>query len=298
MNLRSAIAALLCGLALTGCSTLGGGCPTCGTHATRSSSLVSFLYPDGEAPREDSVPHLRLPLHVGLAFLPSRSDVDGGGLSAAQKEELLERIRRHFADRPFVADITVVPDYYLSNGPGFAGLAGIQRLYNVDVMALVSYDQVTYAGDRKYRSLAYLTILGAFIVEGSEHDVTTLVDLAVVDPRTRSLVLRAGGTDTGHGTSTFVDQAKEVRSTDAHGFEVATGAMIEHFDAALARFEEDVKSGKARAEVVHKDGTPGGAGALGGTGLAALVLLAGGRRLGRAAQRARPAAARAPARPR
>jgi rhombotail lipoprotein len=265
--------------ALSGCAALTPNCPTCNSHADRSSSLVSFLYPNGAAPKSDSMPELPVPLRVGLAFLPAQSGSTTAGLSEAQKEQLLERIRRHFADRTFVSEIVIIPDYYLSGAKGFAGLEGIQRLYNVDLMALVSYDQVTYSGDRKYGSLAYLTIVGAFVVQGSEHDVTTLVDLAVVAPKTRSLVLRAGGTDTSHGTSTLIDRAKEERATDAAGYSKATDAMIAHFDTALTKFESDVKAGTAQVRLANRDGTPrSGGGALDGAGLLLLAVLLATRR--------------------
>lgn len=272
--MRSGLLILVLGMlaALSGCAALTPNCPTCNSHADRSSSLVSFLYPNGATPKSDSIPELPVPLRVGLAFLPAQSGSTAAGLSEAQKEQLLERVRKHFADRKFVSEIVIIPDYYLSGAKGFAGLEGIQRLYNVDLMALVSYDQVTYSGDRKYGSLAYLTIVGAFVVQGSEHDVTTLVDLAVVDPRTRSLVLRAGGTDTSHGTSTLIDRAKEERATDAAGYSKATDAMIAHFDTALTQYESDVRAGTAPLRLTHRDGTPrGGGGALDG---AALLLLA------------------------
>jgi rhombotail lipoprotein len=57
-------------LALTGCAQLG--CwSSCGAHAQNSSSLVEYLYPHGEAaPQENAIPQLRIPLRVGLAFLP------------------------------------------------------------------------------------------------------------------------------------------------------------------------------------------------------------------------------------
>jgi rhombotail lipoprotein len=61
-------------------------------------------------------------------------------------------------------------------------------------MALVSYDQVAHEDDNNW-SLGYLTIVGAYVLKGTRHDVSTLVDLAVVDPATRSLVLRGGSLD-------------------------------------------------------------------------------------------------------
>jgi rhombotail lipoprotein len=141
-------------------------------------------------------------------------------------------------------------------------------------MALVSYDQVTHQ-DENYWSLGYLTIVGAYVLKGSRHDVSTLVDLAVVDPATRSLVLRAGGTDTRHGDTTLIDSRRNTRETATAGYGTATDQMIDHFDAALTKFEADVRSGKAAVQLVRKNdsGHAGGGGALGWPVLALLMLV-------------------------
>jgi rhombotail lipoprotein len=274
--MRIAVAALCVVSLLAGCAPFGAllCTPNCVAHTRTSSSLVEFLYPDGNAlPAQDSVPRLPVPLRVGLAFLPSRSAGSAEGPTAAQKEELLERIRQRFLSRKFVAEITIIPDYYLGGVRGFAGLEGVQRLYGVDVMALVSYDQITHSDELRLRSLAYLTILGAFIVSGSEHDVSTLVDLAVVDPKTRSLVLRAGGTDTRHMSSTLMDQPHELRSNAAQSFSAATDATIDHFDVGLSRLEADIRAGSARVQVVNKDGSARGGGGGGDFGVLGALLL-------------------------
>jgi rhombotail lipoprotein len=131
-------------------------------------------------------------------------------------------------------------------------------------MALVSYDQVTYLDDNK-QSLGYLTIVGAYVLKGSIHDTPTLVDLAVIDPATRTLVIRAGGTDTQHGNSTLIDARRDARVASANSFDFATDRMISNFDAALAQFEIDVHAGKANVHVVNRDGASahGGGGAVG-----------------------------------
>jgi len=226
-----------------------------------SSSLVEFLYPQGRVPpRENSVPELHVPLRVGLAFLPAR-DGSAVGPDAALRQELLERVRQHFKDRKFVSEIVLIPDYYLKTGRGFEGLEATQRLYAVDLMALVSYDQVTH-GDTNEWSLGYLTIVGMYVLKGNRYDVSTLVDLAVVDPASRSLVLRAGGTDVRHGSATLVSTASELRQKSGFGFSTAADQMIGHFDTALNEFEGQVRAGKANVRVVHKDGS-GGSGAIG-----------------------------------
>jgi len=227
--------------------------PNCSSRSQNASSLVSFLYPNGAAlPDQNSVPELRIPLRVGLAFLPS-SRADVGQLDPVLQEELLERVRRHFMDRKFISEITIIPAYYLRDSKGYDGLAGVQRLYGVDVMALVSYDQVMHESDNEW-SLAYLTIVGAYVVRGSRHDVTTLVDLAVVDAESRSLILRAGGTDTRHGNTTLIASEVEQRQSSNDGFSAATDRMVEHFDEALGQFQAQIRDGTSRVRVADKSG--------------------------------------------
>lgn len=274
MKLKALLLAATLSLVLTGCVQLS--CFSgCSTHAHNSSSLVEFLYPRGSRPpAQNAIPQLRIPLRVGLAFLPSQQPEALGALDAAHQQELLERIRQRFLSRKFVADIVIVPDYYLSGRQGFEGLAGLQRLYGVDVMALVSYDQVTHKDSNSW-SLGYLTIVGAYVLNGNRHDVSTLVDLAVVDPASRSLLLRAGGTDTRHGNTTLIDSNRDTRETGRQGYDAAAEQMIQHFDAALVTFEADVKSGKAPVRVVRKNeaGHSFGGGALDWPTLLALLMM-------------------------
>ena len=247
---------------LSGCANLA--CfSSCQRHTQNSTSLVEFLYPNGSAPpAQDAQPQLHLPLRVGLAFLPGNGDT-ATGPDAAQKEALMQEIRKRFVSRKFIAEIVVIPDYYLRGKRGFEGLEGVQRLYGVDLMALVSYDQVAHEDENRW-SLGYLTIVGAYVLKGTRHDVSTLVDLAVVDPKTHSLVLRAGGFDTRHGTVALVDENRRLRESSAQAFTAATQQMIDHFDSALTAFESEVRDGTANVKVVSNHGRPtsGGGGAL------------------------------------
>jgi rhombotail lipoprotein len=271
----------LLGTALGGCEELQ---PFCGLYCSRShhssSSLVEFLYPKGQVPPPaNRVPDLQVPLRVGLAFLPPQgSAVTGPG--AALKEALLERVRRHFSERKFITQIVIIPDYYLTAERGFAGLEGVQRLYSVDLMALVSYDQVMHADQNEW-SLGYVTIVGLYVLKGNRYDVSTLVDLAVIDPATRSLVLRAGGVDTRHGNTSLVMEQRESREAGAAGFQAASDQMMQHFDAALTDFEAQVRAGRANVHVVHRDGSAGGGGAFSWPWLAVLLPLAAARVRGR-----------------
>jgi rhombotail lipoprotein len=93
------------------------------------------------------------------------------------------------------------------------------------------------------------------------------------------LVLRAGGTNTRHGTSTLIDIDRDSRKASESGFNDATNQMIGNFDTALTTFEADVRAGKANVRVVARDGPDGSTGGGGAIGLwevlALLVLCAG-----------------------
>lgn len=266
-------------------ATLLGGCaglepllcwPSCHNRdrsAHGSSSLVGFLYPEGtDALPPNEIPTVPVPMRVGLAFLPDRTDQPVDGLEAARREAILQRIADHFRSRPFIREITIVPDYYLRDARGFAALAGVQRLHGVDVMALVSYDQVRHEDERK-SSIAYLTIVGAYVVRGTRQDVTTLMDMAVVDAGSRSILMRAGGTDTRVNNTTYVGSEVAGRKTAAGSFDAAADQLIEHFDVALGQLEADIRAGKSTVKVRRQEGS-GGAGGAGSFDLRALLGLA------------------------
>ena len=135
MKIRQVALLALFALMLSGCTAFNRlmCIPSCGSATRNSSSLVDFLYSDGAAPPlENAIAQLRVPLRVGIAFLPE-SNGQANALPAAQKEELLERIRTRFQDRKFVSEIVVIPDYYLKDARGFAGLEGVQRLYSIEI---------------------------------------------------------------------------------------------------------------------------------------------------------------------
>ena len=112
------------------------------------------------------------------------------------------------------------------------------------------------------------------MLKGSHHDVATLVDLAVVDPVTQSLILRAGGTDSRARNSTLVDQPRAAREASAASFATATTQMIDNCAVALTRVEADVRAGKANVRVAKRSSSSGSSGGGGSFAPLALGLLA------------------------
>lgn len=216
-----------------------------------SSSLVEFLYPGGEEPPPQAgVPHLLLPVRAGIAFVPSRHH--DATLSEARKRELLERAKAQFIDRDFISAIEVIPETYLRGSSGFGAIDQVARLYNLDAIALVSYDQVAISEDTK-ASILYWTIVGAYFIKGSQHDVQTLVDTAVFDIETHRLLFRAPGSNTLKESSTLVNSPEELRKQRDNSFMLAMDDMTGNLATELDVFRERIKT-EGVATVASRDG--------------------------------------------
>jgi rhombotail lipoprotein len=175
-----------------------------GTRHGVSSRLVDYLYPNGEQPPAvpTTVPHLELPVRVGLAF---------------------------------------VAEAYLRSSRGFGTIDQVARLYQLDVIALVSYDQVAVTEDTK-ASLANWTIAGATFIPGNRNDVQTFVDTVVFDVKTHALLFRAAGTDARRSSSTLAGTAQVVRAEQSARFDAAMAAMTTNLATELELFRERIKS--------------------------------------------------------
>jgi rhombotail lipoprotein len=266
-NLRLvAVGVLVVGL--SGCASLIHGFDR--RHHAASSSLVEFLYGHGDMPPIASEVHLDLPIRVGVSFLPGNG---GEQPSAVDRDKVLAAIRDKFKSRPYVTEIVPIPDYYLrANGnDGLTQIEQVSRLNQLDLFALVSYDQITDSSMNK-SSLAYLTILGAYFVRGDRDETHTLLDLAVVDPRTRLLVLRSGGTSSLAGNTTLIESDHHETAQRSRGFELATTNLVENFQRELTDFEGRVREGTAPVRVTHRSAGGGGGG--GAIDPALLLLLA------------------------
>lgn len=257
------LAAATLSLALGGCGILGSDTCVfeCGRSQRASTPLVDFLYGNGRrVPRRDEAVTLNLPIRVGLAFLPSRSGNPNEGPTPVQRERILSSIRANFAGLPYVSEIVPVPAYYfdMTNGNGMQQLEQLARLQRLDLMALISYDQRSSTTENR-RAITYLTIVGGMIFEGTHNQTQTIIDLAVVEPVGRSLVLRAGGVSSGSDSTSAIDQSHKLAKQQRVGFDQATDKLIANFRTELSDFETRVRAGTADVKVVRQGRGGGGA---------------------------------------
>ncbi len=254
----------------------------CLGYQTRlNSSVVEYLYPNQEQAKiEPSVPVLKLPINVGIAFVPEQSggrrgpsgvwsNWSGVGvLSEAKKAELLEKVAANFRRLDYVNHIEVIPTVYLRQGGSFANLDQIRTMYGIDVIALVSYDQVQFT-DEGMLSLTYWTIVGAYVVAGEKNDTHTMLDTAVYDIESRKMLLRAPGISNVRGSSTIINLSEELRKDSLRGFELAADDMIPNLQAQLERLKERIKQEPEKIKVVRATSSTstGGWGGGGGGGV-------------------------------
>jgi rhombotail lipoprotein len=256
-------------LLLTGCAGLFGQ----GNREGVSSSLVDYLYPDGEKPPEQTAvtPNLELPLTVGIAFVPTYGNA---ALSEAERMNLLNKVKSHFEGREYIREIAVIPEAYMRSGRGFQSLEQVARLYNLDVVALVSYDQVAHT-DERTSSFLYWTIVGAYVVKGNENDVNTFVDTAVFDVASNKLLFRAPGVSDITSSTTYVEMDADRRATQQKGFEQAMADMTVNLDKELDVFKERIREDQSvRISYTPNYRSSGGYGGGGTSGIATLTVLA------------------------
>jgi rhombotail lipoprotein len=253
-------------------AALAAGCATWRrSESHHANSLYTFLY-SGQAEHVDAeaIPVLSLPLRVGIAFVPSdrskgRYDgfsSDDGVLSENQRMDLMRQIADQFKSYPFVKSIEMIPTAYLTPKGGFANLDQIRTMYSVDVIALLSYDQVQFT-DNGIVSLTYWTIVGAYVVPGEKNDTQTMLDGAVYDIASRKMLFRAPGLSRVHGVATPVNLSEALREDRERGFKDAETDMVANLKIQLDGFRQRVKDAPTEFKIVRKPGYTG-AGAFGG----------------------------------
>ena len=247
----------------------------CAPSAVRyNSSSMEYLYPDREGIAETAgVPILRLPLKVGIAFVPdghATPEYHRGGLAArwiagnrpealpeSDRVKLLERVGRRFAPLTFVQRIEIIPSAYLRPRGGFANLDQIQRLFGIDVIVLLAYDQTQFT-DEGAVSLTYWTIVGAYVVPGEKNTTHTLIDACVYDIESRRLLFRAPGISHIKSAATPVNLSQQLRLDRGAAFDAAVDDLLANLETQLERFKASIEKQPQAVHIAHRAGYSGG----------------------------------------
>ena len=255
--------------------TVSGCASTQQHHAT---SVVNYLYPSRlDHVETASVPTLALPLRVGVAFVPEEDDrcqpCASHGPSEAERLELMQRVSSHFRDPQLVKSIEIIPSAYLTPHGSFANLDQLRSMFGIDVVALVSYDQVQFH-DMNRSSITYWTVVGAYLVNGEKNDTRTMIDAVVYDIASRRLLFRAPGVSHIKGSSAAINVEDQLRRDSQRGFREASDGLIVNLDQQLTDFKQKVKESPEEYKVVRRSGDGKGGGSIGGWFAAAFAVLA------------------------
>ena len=174
--------------------------------------------------------------------------------------ELMKKVASHFRDPSLVKSIEIIPSAYLTPKGSFENLDQLRSMFGVDVVALISYDQIQFTNESR-TSLTYWTLIGAYLVEGEKNDTRTLMDAVVYDIASRRLLFRAPGVSSIKGRSTPVNLDEELRRDSERGFRDASADLIGNLDQQLVAFREKVKESPEEYKVVTRPGSSGGKGA-------------------------------------
>ncbi len=243
---------LLCMAAMSGCGKIFED-----RQSHYASSTVKYLYPDRLVVERPSIPTLSLPLTVGVAFVPD-TEISSrhAKLSERDRLDLMERISAKFKELEFVKDIALIPSAYLTRGGSFTNLDQIKTMYGVDLMVLLSHDQVQHT-DEGMLSLSYWTIVGAYIVKGEKNDTSTMIDATVYDIASRKMLFRAPGTSHISHRATLVNLSEQLREDSLKGFHAAADDLVINLGDELDRFKSKVKEKPHEYVVRHKAGYTG-----------------------------------------
>ena len=262
-TIHTAVVCAALALLTIGCRVFDSGGETRRRH---NSSLVDFLYPRGDHSRPTSpgTPTLTLPLKVGLAWVPESSrsgnqPVQRAGdpvLTEAQQKQLADAVIPHFQKYPFISSIQTIPSAYLTPGGGFENLDQLRSLLGIDIIVLLSFDQLQTAHNTEL-SVLYWTIVGAYLIPAEANRTHTMVDAAVFDIASRQLLFRAPGVSKTEGLATLVRSGQQLQDKSALGFQQAATNMVANLETELTAFQKRLKEQPATARVIRSPGYTG-----------------------------------------
>ena len=208
---------------------------------SQSGSVVDYLY-SGKAEQTVMKPEittLKLPVRVGIAFVPSPAW--GRYVPEGEQIRMLNKVKDAFTQHAFIGAIEVIPSSYLRAQGGFADLEQAARLFRVDVVTLLSYDQIQF-NDSNSLSMLYWTLIGAYLVHGDQYDINTMLEAAVFDVPSHKLLFRAPGISTVKGSAAMAKFNEQARAARMDGFIQALDVLIPNLQKELESFRQQIKT--------------------------------------------------------
>jgi rhombotail lipoprotein len=211
------------------------------TDRAQSTPLADFLYHGKRIPAEDGRASLLLPIRIGIGFVAPANDSTGKVPTLEQREATIEAVRGELRALPYVSEVVIVPAYYFNNQPGvgFDKLSDLARRFDFDLVALVSYDQAMYEF-QNMRSLGLITLVGRDLYKVDVDQALTVIDLALVEPASRSLVMRVAAGDQFGDTTTLLDDWRSQSYLRRVSFDRANESFLATLRKELPRLRERV----------------------------------------------------------
>ena len=251
---------------LSGCSTIQSMLGINYSDQQRSvSSVVDYLYPNkrGEINIETKIPELVIPIKVGIAFVPdSCGSFRRHDLNETLKRDLLGKVADKFKEKDIISKVEVIPSGLLKRKGSFTNLRQIKKELDIDIVVLLSYDQVQYT-ERNFMSLAYhWSIVGRYVFKGEKNDTITLMNAAVYDIASEELLFRSEATSNVKGNSASAFVAEELRTRSQKGFKLASEELSKILDWNLYEFKQKIRKKQVDVKVSYRKSWGGGGGSL------------------------------------
>jgi rhombotail lipoprotein len=137
--------------------------------------------------------------------------------------------------------VAIVPAYYFGNQPGvgFEKLQDMARHFDFDLVALVSYEQTMYEF-QNMRTLGLITMIGKDFYKVDVDQALTVIELALIEPESRAVVMRVAAGDKFGDTTTLLDDWRSQTHVRKVSFDRADDVFIEALRAELPKLRERV----------------------------------------------------------
>jgi rhombotail lipoprotein len=169
---------------------------------------------------------------IGIAFVPGNYAMPG--MSEARKVELMHQVKREFEQVYSGTTIQVIPQTLIRSRGGFSNLSQVGKTYQLQYIALISFDQTLHAEDNELATLNW-TGVGAMLLPGSQFQTETLVDISMFQLKDQRLLLHATGTDDQESASSLFSSVREIRRIRYHSFQRAFERLLNNLTHELSR---------------------------------------------------------------